>query len=213
MLKKIAFIMLTLALTACVPIPTEPPQIADCPGGYLDILVEQNASDPVAMDLPGYIDIVRVESRLDDETLTATFHLRDMPENMMFNREGMMITSFEYMYAINVNTDGEPILANHRGDYTLATYYATAPGSKNPQPISAPLQNVTRTVLWKNQYNEAELTVHFENVPVQPQLIVSHQDNTITLISKVPGITQTSTVMFSTIDFLSGQDGVSCKPS
>ena len=208
MLKKIVIIALALTLTACVAIPTEPPQMAECPGGYLDMLVGQSADDPIATDLPGYVDIVRVESNLNDETLTATFHLRDVPENMMFNREGIWVTAFEYLYAVNVNVGGERVLSTHRSDYTLATYYTAVGGSGKPE--STALEDKTRTVLWKNEVNDAELTIYFEETPIQPELIVSHQDNTLTLVGEIPGITETSTVMFSVVDYLSGQDGVSC---
>ena len=37
--------------------------------------------------LPGHIDIVREESKLHDQVLTAVFHLRDIPEKLTFYRE------------------------------------------------------------------------------------------------------------------------------
>ena len=57
--------------------------------------------------------------------------------------------------------------------------------------------------------------------PPHPQLLVSHEENTLTLISKIPGITDESSLSFSTYDIVKGQevspsfpaqDGVSCLP-
>ena len=45
-----------------------------------------------------------VESRLDGETLTATFHFKDIPETMGLNREGMPFSTFEYFHTVNTNT-------------------------------------------------------------------------------------------------------------
>ena len=50
------------------------------------------------------------------------------------------------------------------------------------------------------------------NVPVHVRMLVSHEEDTLTLISEVPGITSESTLLFSTYDILLGQDGVSCRP-
>ena len=44
------------------------------------------------------------------------------------------------------------------------------------------------------------------------RLEISHEDNSLTFIGKVPGITPNSLLFFSTYDILEGQDGVSCQP-
>ena len=76
--------------------------LADCPGGYLRMLPGQSAFDPTADDIPAYIDIVGVDSSLDGETLTAVFSLRDIPEEMEFNREGVKDLHSEYMWTIEI---------------------------------------------------------------------------------------------------------------
>jgi len=57
------------------------------------------------MNIPGYIDIVRIETALDGEILTATLHLRDLPEQLEFSRKGADSDSPEYMWMIHIDTD------------------------------------------------------------------------------------------------------------
>lgn len=215
MLQKMIVALLMVALSACVPIPTTPPQVADCPGGYLHMLAGQSANDPVATDLPGYVDIVKAESILDGETLTATFYLRDVPETMNFSRKGMYHTGFEYTYAVHISTEGEPLLSQFDADYTLVSFYTAYSPQKSAgdtTPITDQFQNVARTVLWENEYREEEITIYFHTASTDIELAVSPERNTLTLTGEIPGITEESTIMFTTEDFLSGQDGVSCNP-
>ncbi|MDE0077790.1 MAG: hypothetical protein OXO50_09735, partial [Caldilineaceae bacterium] len=75
MFRKLLIVAFAFLTAACVPIPAEPPtaseppqkteQLTECPGGYLDMLPGQSASDPVLGSLPAYIDIVGVDSSLD----------------------------------------------------------------------------------------------------------------------------------------------------
>ena len=107
MIKQLLVVGIALFATACVPIPAVPPaesehalstlSPADCAGGYLDVLPGQKASDPILGSLPGYIDIVGAASSLEGETLTAVFHLREIPEEMAVNREGVEDLHMEYM--------------------------------------------------------------------------------------------------------------------
>ena len=68
-------------------------------------------------------------------------------------------------------------------------------------------------MLWEHQHDHEENETQLIDVPVNPRLHVSHEDNTLTLISEVPGITSESALMFFTFDTLLGHDGVSCQPS
>ncbi|MXX27805.1 MAG: hypothetical protein F4Z82_20460 [Caldilineaceae bacterium SB0668_bin_21] len=61
--------------------------------------------------------------------------------------------------------------------------------------------------------NYARFLVVLLLMPSGAHLDVSHEENTLTLIGRVPGITDESTIAFSTFDILLGQDGVSCEPS
>ena len=132
---KIAIVVgLALLIAACVPIPEEPPaaplppqaaaQRADCPGGYLDMLPGQSASDPMLSSLPGYIDIVGVDSSLEGETLTAIFYLREVPEELAFDREGVEDINLEYMWTVSSNMEGNSLASFDQTDYSLAAFRA-----------------------------------------------------------------------------------------
>ena len=148
MFKKLLTVGLALLTAACVPIPAEPPaaseppltteQLADCPGGYLDMLPNQSASDPISTDLPDYLDIVRVDSSLDGETLTAIFYLRGIPEDMAFNRKGVENMHLEYMWTVGIDIEGDTIVTSDQTDYTLTTSYAAKKGTwrtHQPPPV------------------------------------------------------------------------------
>lgn len=208
MSKIVVVTLLALFLSACAPIPQEPAQQFLCHDGYFAIPVGQSAVDPVSIDLPGHIDIMMVETRLDGETVTATFHFKDIPETMGLNREGMPFATFEYFYTVNINIDGGPIYQKHLSDYTLAAFYQ----ARNMDPSSASLQNILHAVLWKNRIDRDKITIYFDEVPSRVGLEVSHLDDTLTMTAHVPGITQDATILFMAEDYLSGVDGSSCEP-
>ena len=223
MFKIVLIVGLTLFATACVPIPAEPPaaserpktaaQPADCPGGYLDMLPGQSANDPILSSLPGYIDIVGVDSSLEGETLTAIFHLREIPEEMEFNREGVEDINLEYVWAVSISIEGVSTVESGKTDYTFATFYAARRESADTQATVRPFRNEVEIMVWKHKHISEKNETHLLEVPVNPRLIVSHDDNTLTLIGLIKGITHESTISFSTFDILLGQDGVSCQPS
>ena len=223
MVTKILIVGLALLTAACVPIPAEPPaaseppqkteQLADCPGGYLDMLPGQSANDPILSSLPAYIDIVGVDSSLEGETLTAVFHLRDIPEDMAFNREGVEDMNLEYMWTVGIDIESDTIVTSDQTDYTVATFYAARRELADTPTTTRPFLDAVQTMVWKHKHYPEKNKTHLLELPVNPRLIVSHENNTLTLIGRIPGITVESTISFSTFDILLGQDGVSCRAS
>lgn len=173
---------------------------------YLEVLPGQSANDPVANNIPAYVDMTRVESNLDGEVLTAVFHLRETPEELEVNRKGVDHMSPEYMWMIHIDTDGVDEPEFERYEYTFGAFSNLNPGRAYPQTTSRLFEDEIQIILWEHQRD------HFIDVSVDPQLIVSHDDNTLTLVSEVPGITSESVLMFETFDTLLGHDGVSCQP-
>ena len=223
MFKKLLIVGLALLAAACVPIPAEPPaasvppqtteQLADCPGGYLDMLPGQSANDPISTDLPDYLDIVRVDSSLDGETLTAIFYLRGIPEDMAFNRKGVESMHLEYMWTVEIDVEMGEENESELLEYTFAAFYTASRVLADTPATTRPFQNAVRAEVWKSVHYPEKNETHWIDVLVHPRLLVSHEDSTLTLISRIPGITDESTISFSTFDILLGQDGVSCQPS
>ena len=185
---------------------------ADCPGGYLTMLPGQNALDPIADDIPAYIDIIGVDSSLDGETLTAVFYLRDIPEEMEFNREGVKDLHSEYMWTIEIFVENSEESESEQIEYMLGAVYSARRVLADTPAATRPFKDAVRSTLWKANHDHEQDVVFLINVPVYVRMLVSHEDDTLTLISEVPGITSESTLSFSTYDILLGQDGVSCLP-
>ena len=222
MFKKLLIVGVALFATACIPIPAEPlagsespqttEQPVDCPGGYIDMLPGQSAADPISEALPGYIDIVGVDSSLDGETLTATFYLRDIPEEMSFNRKGVDNMHLEYMWTVEIDVETGDEDESELLEYTFAAFYPASRVLEDTPAANRLFQNAVRTEVWKNVHYPEKNVTHWEDILVHARMLVSHEDNTLTLISQIPGITEESTLLFSTYDILLGQDGVSCLP-
>ena len=200
-------------------------KVADCPDGdvpgpevtqvvtdYLEMLPGQSANDPIAVNIPAYVDMTRVESDLDGEVLTAVFHLREIPEELEVNRKGVDHMSPEYMWMIHIDADGVDESEFEQYEYTFGAFSNLNPGRAYPQTTSRLFEDEIQIILWEHQRDHEGHETQLIDVPVDPQLIVSHEEDTLTLISKVPGITSESVLMFSTLDTLLGHDGVSCQP-
>ena len=185
---------------------------ADCPGGYLRLLPGQSASDPAADDLPPYIDVVGAASSLDGETLTAVFHLREIPAEMAFNREGVKDLHSEYMWTVEIFVESGGASESERTEYMLGAVYSARRVLADTPPATRPFQEAVRGALWTAKHDHEQNVTFLINVPVHVRMLVSHEENTLTLISEVPGITPEATLLFSTYDILLGQDGVSCRP-
>ena len=185
---------------------------ADCPGGYLTMLPGQHALDPIADDIPAYIDIIGTASSLDGETLTAIFYLREIPEEMAFNREGVKDLHSEYMWTVEIFVENSEESESEQIEYMLGAVYSARRVLADTPAATRPFQDAVRSTLWKANHDHEQDVVFLINVPVYVRMLVSHEEDTLTLISEVPGITSESTLSFSTYDILLGQDGVSCLP-
>ena len=222
MIKQLLLVGIALFATACVPIPAEPPaaseqalssdKLDDCAGGYLNMLPGQKASDPILGSLPGYIDIVGAASSLEGETLTAVFHLREIPEEMAVNREGVADLHMEYMWSVSIDVDGGSIVTHDSTGFTIAAFHAARSDSADTATAVLPFQVAVQTMVLKNRHSPEKNETHLLELPVIPRLIVSHEDDTLTLVGRVPGIADSSIISFSTFDALHGRDGVSCRP-
>ena len=90
MSKVLLIAACVVLLNGCPFLPPSPYQrviIGDYPPGYIAISPGQSVEGSVAEDLPGSVDIIGVSSELSGELLTATFHLRDLPEEAEYSQD------------------------------------------------------------------------------------------------------------------------------
>ena len=179
---------------------------------YLEMLPGQRANDPSADNIPDYVDIIGVESNLDGETLTVVFFLRGIPKELEFNRKGADKMSPEYMWMVHIDVDGENESERERYEYTFGAFANIIIRPTETPTTTHLFEDGVKIRLWEHMHDHEENVTRLIEAPVNPRLFVSHEDNTLTLISEVPGITSESMLMFSTFDTLLGHDSISCQP-
>ena len=218
MLNRLLVVGLAVLITACVPIPQNPTKTSlpvplydsECVVGHEVMLPGQSAIG-FASDLPAYIDMIGVSSDLNGETLTATFRLKNIPEKMEFNRKNVENNRVEYQWTVPISIEGDPQLDTIRADYVLEASYAAEKLTPNRPSIMRDPQFALYGVLLKprNDSNAQNMTlVHLDH---KVELLVSHQHNTLTLVSQIPNITHRSTITFFTYDTLLGNDFIPCQ--
>lgn len=213
MLKKLLVVMLALSLAACNPIARIMPQhLTRCSSGSLVMLPGQSAEGLVSDDLPNFIDIVGASSELDGETLTAVFHLREIPERMEFNRRGVPDGRVEYMWVVAISTEGDPNLTLVQFDYWLEASYAATRLSENTPGTMRDANAALQGDVLKYSPDSDKQTLVMDPLEQSVDLAISHQDNTLIIVSHVPGIKPKSTIIFFTHDYLLGHDFIECGP-
>jgi len=211
-MRKVAlFSLVALLLAACNSIPSRPPVtclyniVVMSPGVSI-------ASEPSEI-LPGHIDIVSVSSVLDGERLTATFHLRDILRKMEFNRKGVPALAIEYLWVVAISTVGDPYLSFHNFDYWLeASYTASERDIKRP-PLLVDVESALDGHLFRysSQSSLGIVTMGLEHSDVD--VVVSHENNTLAVSGRIPGINPSSTIAFSAMDYRESGDIVNCNAS
>ena len=166
----------------------------------------------VSDDLPNYIDIVGATSELDGETLTAVFHLREIPERMEFNRKGVPDGRVEYMWVVAISTEGDPNLTLVQFDYWLEASYAATRLSENTPGTMRDANAALQGDVLKYSPDSDKQALVMDPLKQSVDLAISHQDNTLTIVSHVPGIKPKSTIIFFSHDYLLGHDFVECVP-
>ena len=213
MVRKTLFFFFALFSVACVPITPEPIQEArnfDCEYHHVHILPGQSSEDPPSDNLPGYIDILGVDSSLDGETLTATFYLRELPEELTINRDEAPRSYMEYSWTVHIGIESSQAM-----DYELSAYHIARKGS-NSQPLTLSFEDALDVSLWVVE-NVSEDGRTATTLPSSAKLTISHELNSLTVTGEVPGIKETSFLSFHAFDFTLnhdvGSDSASCLPA
>ena len=176
--------------------------------GFLTLNPGESADDPVAMNIPGYIDIVRVETALAGEILTATLHLRELPEQLEFSRKGAASDSPEYMWMMHIDTDLIEESELERFEYMFGAFAMMNIGMTGGKPTMLPLEEGLQVILWNTRSPD-----RLGSVLTDSSKSISHELNTISLTGEISGISPSANLIFNTVDMLlDAYDGVSCLP-
>lgn len=199
-----------LLITACVVLlngcPFLPPNpykrsiYGQYPPGYISLSPGQSVEGSAAEELPGSADIIGVSSELNGELLTATFHLRELPEEAEYSHEPGHFRLETNHWIVLVSIEGDPLTPMSHLDYMFqATYYDP---EKPEMVVFRPTEPMVTGGLYKGgrairEHNgvEYEHTSHrFMSSDVE--VTFSHEDGTLTLAAQIPGITDKSTIAF-----------------
>ena len=157
-------------------------------------------------DVPAaHIDITAVDTSLSGETLTAVFHLRDVPEALTFNRAGIPDEEPEYGWKVFVDADNDPETGSGGIDYTLSAAHKVS-SSSSGSGATAPIAAGRNVQVSTRKMTPEEGFVFLEDARIE----VSAEDNTITLSGEIPGITTVSPLAFEAYDYSGGTEKVGC---
>ena len=168
----------------------------------------QTVSDGITETLPAHMDITEVSTTLTGETLAVVFHLRDLPETLEFNREGVRADMLEYLWSVSIDVDNDRKTGGYLGDeYSMSASRFRHP-SFSDAGVHLPIEEAVQVDTWKmDPYGLG--AAYLSNASIE----VSSEENTITLVGDIPGITSQSRLEFEVYDFLHGYEQVTCQVS
>jgi hypothetical protein len=164
--------------------------------------------DAVSDTLPAYVDITEVSSEMTGGgKLTVVFHLRDIPETLEFNRKGAENTQ-EYRWEVSVDVDNnrETGLLGLGAEYALSASHFALPWSSG-EGDHLPVWQGVEGDFWKLDADGTGTRLGGINIDASPE------ENTITLVGHIPGITSDSRLIFEAYDYLNGSELIACRDS
>ena len=195
-------------LADCPDIEMSEDFISERQANLVYVTVGQVANDPAATNIPGYVDIVDVESDLDGEILSVVFHLRGLPKEIELYRKGRDKDAPEYMWLVYIDTDLEDEKESDRFEYMFMAFSDIFSDVIDPPPATQLLEEALNIALFESAQRNT-----LTQVPTEARLTVSPDDNIIILVSEVPDISPESLIAFSAFDPMRGYDTNSCPPN
>ena len=163
----------------------------------------QTVAAEISDELAAHIDITAISSALSGETLTAVFHLKDVPESLTFDRAGVEEGEVEYLWEVSIDLDNDLETGFGGFEYTLSALYFVRPlsvGANTTEPIGDKMP----ADIWAVAAEGGIRTIKDASIEV------SVDADTITLTGDIPGITADSRLAFKALDHQSGTDRVGC---
>ncbi len=169
----------------------------------------ESVFDDVSDALPAHMDVTEISTSLSGETLTVVFHLRDVPEELTFNRTGVRENAIEYSWEVSIDVDGDQKTGVGGFEYILSA--ADGPFSKSgvPDRSVALVADNLQTNTW---HLKSAGNASFPEIDILgwARIEVSAGEDTITLSGEIPGITEESQLAFGVYDHLGGAEEVGC---
>ena len=174
-----------------------------CGTGEAMIKPLQTIADGVSEELPAHVDLVGVSTALSGETLAVVFQLRDVPETLVFDREGVGERAYEYGWEVSIDVDPGQESGQFGLDYEMSAYHTVLPENKESSTTAAIGSKV-------EAYTSKRIQDSFRKLG-EAVIVVSPYADTITLVGDIPGITPDSRLIFKAYDSLNGNEYVECR--
>jgi len=179
------------------PGPTSPDAAIVTPG--------QTIHDESSTELAAHVDIIEVATELSGERLTVVFHLRDVPERLTFDRSGVPDHVPEYLWEVSVDVDNDGETGPGGFEYTLSAIHVVHPPARDGNRVARLTQpGFVETIAWRLGRKGDSVVGVFQEAGIE----VSADDNTITLVGEIPGITPSSPLKFKTFDYFGGSEEI-----
>jgi len=201
MLKALLISVCVVLLNGCPFLPPNPYQrsiYGQYPPGYISISPGQRVEGEVSENVFGSGDIIGVSSELNGEILSATFHLRELPEEGYYSHEPGHFRLEANHWIVLVSIEGDPLTPMSHLDYMFqATYYDP---NREEVLFARPTEPMVTGGLYRcgraiAEHNGLEYTSH-EFLSSEIEVTFSQEEGTITLAAEIPGITDKSTIAF-----------------
>ncbi|MCB0211056.1 MAG: protein kinase [Anaerolineae bacterium] len=151
-----------------------------------------------------YTDILQVSSSLSGETLSVTFILRDIPQQLTFNRPGIGQGNVEYQWAAYIDVDANPETGQIGTGWEYGLDAKTIIASTNAPSYELPIETGVEPSVW--QCEESGFCMQAYDAT----MTVERESRKLTLTGNVPGITPASRLVFMTSDYFAGYDIAAC---
>ena len=153
----------------------------------------------------GHVDILKVTSKIEGESLEVVFYLRELPEEITINRDEVPQGRSEYSWTVKIDVDNDMATGSNEGiEYVLQVF-----NFKNGGIRTGPIDKVFNASLGRYTTKNSYTSTGYAT------LVVDMEANTLTINTKIPGINEDSIITYSTFDINPGGqpvfDGVNCR--
>ena len=169
----------------------------------------ESVIDDVSDSLAAHVDVTEISTSLSGETLTVVFHLRDVPEELTFNRTGVLESAIEYSWEVSIDVDGDQDTGVGGFEYILSAIDGPFSASGVRDRSVALVADNLQTNTW---HLKSVGNASFPEIDILgwARIEVSAEEDTITLSGEIPGITAESQLAFGVYDHLGGAEEVGC---
>ena len=168
----------------------------------------ESVLDDVSGALAGHMDVTEISTSLSGETLTVVFHFRDVPETLTFDRTGVPDSAMEYSWEVSIDVDRDQETGLQGFENVLSSIYVSHGGSSVRDRRAAIAADDLQTNTWVlDPGGSATREIDFLG---WARIEVSPEEDTVTLVGEIPGITAESQLAFGVYDYLGGSEEVGC---